>query len=349
MSDTIATINMGGVGSDGGVGGDGGDGGDGGNAGMAPDSQGGLGDDSVHSHEVQIDSVKVQTDSMKVKLVPQGEPFSPATMNQAEAGQFQRVLPQSIYSAFILLWLNADTRCLAFFGSAACTLLPLVVTVGAQTVLSYYLLLAVRDVDGDLAPDCAGTPFLLQAVALTAFVALIVQEAAQVLDMHLWLQMFKSADVHEMMKLQKYKEHIDVPEEVRGKNQPASIESIVHQPTTGITRGSRKLLYLLVLLPNLAITGLVMAAGSGAVLRSSNRFDLVLNTVAAIFVVELDDIFYFLLLPHSTRSLIEDMPPLNRSVEQSGWANSCIVGFWPWFLAGLIVFLDWPLYQAWCT
>lgn len=43
----------------------------------------------------------------------------------------------------------------------------------------------MKDVDGDLAPDCEGTPFLLQTVALTAFVGLIIKEVAQVLEMHL--------------------------------------------------------------------------------------------------------------------------------------------------------------------
>ena len=324
------------------LGGDGGDGGDGGNG----------GDGGKDVSVVEIDSSKVVIGG--VELWPLGEPFSPAERNQAESGQFQRVLPQSIYSAFMILWLNAESYSGAIGASFMFTLLPLVATVGAQVILAYYLLLAVKEVDGDLAPDCAGTPFLLQAVALTAFVALIIQEATQVLEMHLWLQMFKSADVKEEMRLQKYNEKIEVPlslEMIDGKfSKVKTLDLVVHRPTTGLTRCERAVMYLLVLLPNLAITGLVMVAGSGAVLRSSNRFDLVLNTVAAIFVIELDDIFYFLLLSHSIRSFLEDMPPLNRSMEERGsYRRTCIVSLWPWFLVGLIVLLDWPLYQAWCT
>ena len=329
------------------------DGGDGGN--------GGDGGDESKVSVVQVDSSKVLIGG--AELCPVGEPFNPAELKQenGEAGNFQRVLPQSIYSAFLLTWLNSDTFSGAIGQSLLFTLLPLVATVGAQIILAYYLLLAVKDVDGDLAPDCAGTPFLLQAVALTAFVALIVQEATQVLDMHLWLHMFKSADVHELMKLQKYKEKIEVPTSWSTKDMTLqadgevtfdkmkTLEVISHRPTTGLTRCERAVMYLLVLLPNLAITGLVMAAGSGAVLRSSNRFDLVLNTVAAIFVIELDDIFYFLLLPHSTRAYLEDTPPLSRTAGGTGACQAMVVTLWPWVLTGLIVLLDWPLYQAWCT
>ena len=42
---------------------------------------------------------------------------------------------------------------------------------------------------------------------------------------------------------------------------------------------------IFVLLPNLLVTAIVLFAGSGLVLHSDNRADLVMNSVAAVFVM----------------------------------------------------------------
>ena len=87
----------------------------------------------MQSHGVEIDSVKVGIDG--AQLVPQGEPFDPKARSSEEAGVNQRVLPENIYAAVILMWLTAPTSREAITNSLLITLLPLVVTVGAQTIL----------------------------------------------------------------------------------------------------------------------------------------------------------------------------------------------------------------------
>ena len=117
------------------------------------------------------------------------------------------------------------------------------------------------------------------------------------MDTHMWLQMFKTVKKHERLLLQRYE--IEVEGLVGEK-----IMSTVHRPLTGITRTERGCFYLLLLLPWSATSIFVLVAGSGAVLRSGNRFDLVLNTTAATFVLELDDMIYHMLMPATVRAML---------------------------------------------
>ena len=63
------------------------------------------------------------------------------------------------------------------------------------------------------------------------------------------------------------------------------------------------------------VAPLLLVAGSGAVLRSGNNFDLVLNTLAGIFILEVDEYACSLLYRTSTfrkraLSLLEPLPYL---------------------------------------
>ena len=165
-----------------------------------------------------------------------------------------------------------------------------------------------------------------------------LRHAIDVLNMHLWLNMFHTSNKHEGLMLQKYRD---------------KLQNTHHRPTTGITRGARAFFYLFALLPELVTTVFVLVAGSGAVLRSANRFDLVLNSVAAVFVLELDNAFYLLLIPQSARNGTEGIPPLNKAGGEGGGCKGGLrqwgIVFWPWLVFATVVVLDVPLYQGWCV
>ena len=274
----------------------------------------------------------------KQELITVGEPFDPAERNIEMHGTNQRVLPRNVYAAAILGHMWQDQTGEAIFAGLILTHPPVVVTLLAQIVLSYYLLVGVINADGDLASECAPDLFFLQCVALTAFVCMAMRDFLEVLDMHQWLQMFKRSASHEKLMLQRYQDQ-------NGRK--------LHRPTTGLTSCTRVTFYALLLLPCLAVTTLVLIAGSGAVLRSENRFDLVLNCVAAIFVLDFDDICYALFLSRSAKNVTEGLPPLNMGNEEGGeckgncrvWAS--LLFFWLVFGAALII--DVPLYTAWCV
>ena len=272
------------------------------------------------------------------KLTKLGEPFDPAKANEQIAGENQRVLPQNVYAALILAYLACEDASTAVIMTVIVAALPVILSFVAQLVLAHYLLQGVAHVDSDLALDCSATDFGLQAIALSAFVGMALRHAIDVLNMHLWLNMFHTSNKHEGLMLQKYRD---------------KLQNTHHRPTTGITRGARAFFYLFALLPELVTTVFVLIAGSGAVLRSANRFDLVLNSVAAVFVLELDNAFYLLLIPQSARNGTEGIPPLNKAGGEGGGCKGGLrqwgIVFWPWLVLATVVVLDVPLYQGWCV
>ena len=79
---------------------------------------------------------------------------------------------------------------------------------------------------------------------------------------------------------------------------------------------------------------LVLFGGSGAVLRSGNDFDLVLNSVAAIFVLDIDDHAYALLVPTSSRMLVSRLPSL--TIDPGGGGGALLRAFGLDFLEPLV-------------
>ena len=82
-------------------------------------------------------------------------------------------------------------------------------------------------------------------------------------------------------------------------------------------------------------------------LRSENRFDLVLNCVAAIFVLDFDDICYTLFLSRTVKLMTEGLPPLNMGEEEGGeWkgnCRTCASMFFFWLVFGAALIIDVPL------
>jgi hypothetical protein len=269
-----------------------------------------------------------------------GDPFSPEQQNIENLGVFQRELPKNVYAAVILVYLNGETASEGFVRVIRSVSVPLVLCTVAQVTLAAYLRAGVLEVQGDLAPDCTETTWWLRCVALFAFVGLCVQHMIMTLQMHQWLELFPRSSSHAQLQLQKF------------ISKDASTRHVVHRPVTGITVCERVAFYTFVLCPLLLSTCFTLWAGSGAVLRSGSDFDLVLNNVAAIFVLDLDDYAYLLLLPQTIRNATEGLPPLNRGVEEGGmcWAmmRSFGINFYSWIVLAVILAIEWPTFYAWC-
>ena len=134
------------------------------------------------------------------------------------------------------------------------------------------------------------------------------------------------------------------------------------RPESGITKWELALFYGVVLIPKLGIAGLVAWSGSGAVLRSGNNFDLVLNALAATFVLELDGWVYTMLIPISLRNLCEHTDPINMHDDEAvplvvcGWKlftfPPCLYRFcelgWPFIMVGMVVGLSFLSTVGWC-
>ena len=114
----------------------------------------------------------------ETKVTLEGKPFIVAQRNRAEFGKFQRVLPENIYAATILLYMSAahwdktegdwvpgrwDE---ALSKTLKVCVAPLIVTISMQVTLAWYLYISVIEVDGDLVAECRSDLLWLQVVAL---------------------------------------------------------------------------------------------------------------------------------------------------------------------------------------
>ena len=231
----------------------------------------------------------------KARLAPGS--FYPSTDHDRENGQIDRELGESLYGAFILIWLNKSSdsnwHTLWF---AVKTGLPVALLAShyAQLTFSYYLIHTVRQSHGSL-DNTSGDPLsdycsgydnagsaILKMLGVISFLSLCLGDLQETYDMHLWLSMFKTSKTHEKLEVHRW---VDTSNKIVK-------DTKIYLPLTGITCFARFIFYTLVVIPKVVVAVCVATAGSGLVLRSDSDYDLVLNAVAAGFVLELDEVVY---------------------------------------------------------
>ena len=78
-----------------------------------------------------------------------------------------------------------------------------------------------------------------------------------------------------------------------------------------------------------------------------------LNCVAAIFVLELGEVTYALLLPRTIKNSTAGLPPLNRVGSEGGAVASALrkygTLFFFWIVIAATAVVDVPLYYFWCN
>lgn len=267
--------------------------------------------------------------------------FYPDDKNTEDMGMYRRKLPANVYTATIVCYLNRPTASAGLSKVLVYLALPVSMTLVVQTSFSYFLVEGVRH--GRLASSCAGTSFYLRCLALSAFVCLSLRDLLHIVETHQWLQMFRAVASHERLRLQQTLTPLRYSEDA---GEEVELKLITRQPISGITCCARASFYALALAPWLFVWLLVVIAGSGALLRSSDNVNLVLNSVAAAFVLELDDMLYPLLVPHSVRIMTDlDSFPIHANETTWLWWTTELFAF---IVTAAVFALDVPLYGVWC-
>ena len=284
----------------------------------------------------------------------------------------QRKLPANIYTAVIVTWLNLSRgSCFELLVIQLPIIFALMISLAAQYILTHYLKQAVHNGDGDLGDDCMGTTPLLRYTATVCFISLSIQDIQETWDMHLWIDIFPRAAAHEKLRLRQF---------VAGGDD-GSPKHAFFKPATGIVTGARFLFYVTISC-KLGMALYVMLAGAGAVLRSGNDFDMVLNTVAAVFVLDLHDVAYTLLVPERCK-VIDRLPALTvdpkdgrhallrvyglgffcrcfcrggskpvglRAGKVEAWMHFLQTALYLYIVFGLVCLVSWALVELyWCT
>ena len=217
-------------------------------------------------------------------------------------------LPATVYSAPIVLTLTSTPAERRQLISYLVRLVPiwtsLMTSATLQLILAGYLDSAIVAEDSSsVVSTCGATTPLLRYSALVTFVALVVLDVVETAGMHGWLRALPSAETPEFMRLLRFVEKVE----------PPAGRSLLVLPVSGITRFERLAFYLLCLTPKFVVSIACLVAGSGAILRSASNFELVLATVAATFILELDDSLYKLLVPEASQNMASAMPEISRT------------------------------------
>ena len=200
----------------------------------------------------------------KARLAPGS--FYPSTDHDRANGQITRQLGDSLYSAFILIWMNKSSNSnwhTLWFACKTGLVVSLLASHYAQLSFAYYLINSIRqphDSGDPLSDYCEGhdnTP-VLKMLGVISFLSLCLGDLQATYDMHLWISMFKTSKTHEKLEVHQW---------VDTSNKLVK-ETKIYLPLTGITWFARFVFYTLVVIPKVVVAVCVATAGSGLVLRS---------------------------------------------------------------------------------
>ena len=134
------------------------------------------------------------------------------------------------------------------------------------------------------------TDLVLRYLALAAFVAGMIFEIFECIEMLIWTWNVKTEESHQPLQL----------EDRDGSKELAS----------GLTILQKLLFVLLGVTTKLGISIYLFVVGAEFVVMSETHSDLILNCLAMLFVVEIDDMIYQGFTPSFLKEVIQDLPPL---------------------------------------
>lgn len=194
------------------------------------------------------------------------------------------------------------TECL---GTWIVFLLPwyaaLAASVAAQVVFIYFL----GHETERIVNECNDNTSVLRLAAVLVLTIYCIADLAETARMAVWTLRMPSAESSEILQL--------------------IVDSVSRKPTgyaSGISRRYKALVIIGILLPKLAIGALLWWYGTDYISNSPDNGELILNTVAVVFVLEIDDQLFKVTVPARLADRLNDLPSL-PIVHGGHWAD-CI-------------------------
>merc|ERR1712038_781992 len=94
---------------------------------------------------------------------------------------------------------------------------------------------------------------------------------------------------------------------------------------SGLTPAYKTFSLLFIVLPKIGLAIALLVYGTGYVMASEETADLLLNSLALIFIVEIAEILYAFLIPGPLMDVLADLPPV-RQVSLSRQAEEALKG-----------------------
>jgi len=256
-------------------------------------------------------------------------------------------LPSSIYSSVIVVPMSHGQE---LWTMIIPQFICYIVCITLQISFLVYLRLIVLD----NTTMCTTGGHYLRIICLLVFVAAGVLDVQETIGIHLWVnqlstfrkskeqpiidEVYKSADKGGIMG------RTDMPHQDYSQIGADDGEDKMTKMAVGITMGYRLLTYIFVILPKFFIAVLMLYYGCGHVLGSADAETMILNTLAAMFVFEVDDIIYNLMVSPLHQFWVEKTFSLTKSAKAV--SSFQLYSFWVILIVYLLVCsLD---YIFWC-
>jgi len=184
----------------------------------------------------------------------------------------------------------------------------LVVNGVIQLTFIYYAWDVVQDEAGEY-NFCHDDQYLL-IICFLLFASGIIKDARETMAMWLWLYQFPPASGWEELELTLEDEDPEKAKE--GEERKKKINS-------GMPIWYKLLVSIFVVLPKYGISVLLFLAGGTYLVRSRDREDLIINSVALFFILDIDEMLWKNLIPPEHQVITtEEIPPI-RSPLSNAW------------------------------
>eukprot|EP00931_Biecheleriopsis_adriatica_P028475 TRINITY_DN16966_c0_g1_i1.p1 TRINITY_DN16966_c0_g1~~TRINITY_DN16966_c0_g1_i1.p1 ORF type:complete len:302 (+),score=46.42 TRINITY_DN16966_c0_g1_i1:41-946(+) len=249
-------------------------------------------------------------------------------------------LPSTIYGAAIstLLLLPED------FSWLQCVLIAVPMWMGAILTMSiqvYICFHIVGLIDPDQVCHSEDADSILRIMGLLLFEALMLNCAKELLDIHRWLSRVPSAPRHRMMRMQRFKDIVHQ----EADRKFGTDTMVANKVVTGITPWERLFAYTLVI-SKLLVLGLLSHYGAGFVLKSLDNETIIMNSVALVFIIEVEEYIFTLVQNRTIAAYLDNMPEVglcDREVSAIAF-DDC----WPLMSLPVLGIATSLAYKSWC-
>jgi hypothetical protein len=164
--------------------------------------------------------------------------------------------------------------------------IPLVVNFAIQGMLLYYF----KKITDGYEPECPSDSWL-RFICLAIFIAFVSQDMSETYKMFLWVVNMKTSRQHEEIKV-------------------AVSSSGETTLVSGLTLYMKIFNIVVIVLPKLVIGILILVIGCPFLAKSETDEDLLLNTLAAYFIVEIDEYMYTIFDNYFIKNALDQVPPV---------------------------------------
>jgi len=186
----------------------------------------------------------------------------------------------------------------------------------------------------------------LRILCLIANVAFIFGDILETVNMYRWLHCvprWKPKTHKKILNFCRSRERDSSSFPIQRYKNSSGLE--VKKPAVGFTFVYRFAIIMLVILPKFILGLWLLIYGTGFVASATTNSDLILNLVALLFIIQIDDVSYDLLTPDVYKSWLQSSFEVTFFKEEENKIMRWLPFFCFWGIIACVI----ALYYAWCT